>query len=232
MSAWTSTTDKILNTIAYLFTRATQRLTTTLQERQIITDAINEALVQVVVSRGVARWRFATQETSVQAAGGSREVLLPANTLTVISGTVKIASQQTLLYKTSLECIEAADPAQEQEGLPVFYALDSTSDPNTPRLLLAPIPDQDYTLDLRVESLFDSDATAAFPSWLHGPITDLATAIAMRRLGFGTPELYQRAYEDGELNASHKTGDDGPQHIQRNRQAIYPRGLEHRIVQS
>lgn len=229
MSVWTSTYDKILNSISFLYQRASAKEQVSFQERQIIGDAVNEALVQVLVSRGVDRWNFNLSHQTATLTGGSREVTLPQGTLSVLSGTVRIPSEKITLYPTNLECVLGSDPSNEVDGIPIFYAFDSTTDPNNPKLLVAPVPNRDFDLSFSVERLTDKDATSSFPVYLHGPVTDLATAIAMRRLGFGNPSLYEAAYRDGEMNANNKLGDDGPMHIQKANLTPPQPGIQHRI---
>jgi len=228
--SWQSTYTKILNSVTYLFQQSAGKEQPTFMERQIIGDAVNEALLQVLVSRGVDRWNFNVSHTTATCTAGSRELTLPDGTLTVMNGSVRIPSEKQSLFLTNLECIFQSDNADEDNGIPLFYAFDSTSDPDTPQLVLAPIPDADYVVEFAVEKLCSADTVEEFPSYLHGPITDLATAITMRRLGFGNPLLYEEAYREGEMNANNKLGDDGPMHINR---ATYYRqtGIQHRIPQ-
>jgi hypothetical protein len=77
------------------------------------------------------------------------------------------------------------------------------------RLQLYPIPDAIYTIHLDVDTLVAEDATTSLPSWFVGAVTDLATAITQRRLGFGNPALYQANFENTLQNLRDVESGDG-----------------------
>jgi hypothetical protein len=214
MAIWSQTHAKIKIKIEVLARRLSgQNLT--YDERQIVSDAINEALQQICVDRGVSRWRFLQTADTEDTTASTAYVDLDENIYNVISGTVRIASEDKTLEVASIEHIYSTDPDQDDESCPDYYAFDNSTDPETIRLIFKPIPDAVYTISFIAESIVDEDAVTSFPAWMHGMVIDLATSIALRRLALGDPEYYYRKYRERRNDAKESQGHDGPQYINR-----------------
>lgn len=214
MAIWSQTHAKIKVKIEVLVRRLSGA-NLTYDERQIVSDAINEALQQICLDRGVSRWRFLQSADTEDTTASTAYVDLDENIYNVISGTVRIASEDKNLEYASLEYIYSTDPNQDDEASPDYYSFDNSTDPETIRMIFKPIPDGAYTVSFIAESIVDEDGIASFPAWMHGMVIDLSTSIALRRLGLGDPDYYYRAYRDRRNDAKASQGHDGPQYINR-----------------
>ena len=214
MAIWSQTAAKIKVKIEVL-ARRLSGVNLTYDERQIVSDAINEALQQICIDRGVSRWRFLQTADTEDTTASTAYVDLDENIFNVISGTVRIASEDKNLDVASLEYIYSTDPDQDEKGCPRYYAFDNSTDPETIRLIFKPSPDAAYTISFIAESIVDEDGVASFPAWIHGMLTDLSTSIALRRLGLGDPDYYKREYKERRQDAKASQGHDGPQYVNR-----------------
>ena len=227
MAVWSQTKAKIQTKIITLFRRLAGTSPTG-NEKTIISDAINEALQKACLDSGVSRWRFIQSDCTATTTSGTEYVDLDENVFNVISGTVRIEGDSANLYESELEALYSSDPGRESTGRPLYYAVDASSDAETIRLRLSPIPDDAYTLDFVAETLIDEDSVSSFPAWMHSMIIDLATSISLKRLALGDPEYYYAKYKEARADAKASQGTDGPQHVRRVH-TIYVGGLESRI---
>lgn len=203
----------IADTIITLFRNVTGRTNPTINEKQIIEDSVQEAVHQITTEPGIGPLRFTRNDVTVSTVPGQSYIDLPEGALTIVSGTVRIPEQGTPLFIASTEWIHSIDPKGDLTGMPVAYAINNSGNPDIIRLTLYPTPGAVYQIALQAENLFDVDDN--FPVWITGPLTDLATAIAMRRLSFGMPTTYEYAYEQGLRRIKDKQGYDGPLYIDR-----------------
>lgn len=210
---WSRTRSEVADAIVVLFRNVTGRTNPTAAEKNIIEDAVEEAVYQLTTEPGIGPLRFIRTDVTVNTVAGQSYVDLPEGAITVVSGTVRITEQGAPLFITSTEWIHSVDPEGDASGLPAAYAITNSGDPDVIRLALYPTPDSIYEIALQTEDLLDADDE--FPSWIAGPLTDLSTAIAMRRLSFGAPVTYEYAYEKGLSRIKDKQGYDGPLHINR-----------------
>lgn len=169
----------------------------------------------ICLDRGISRWRFLQTADTEATTAGTAYVDLDENVFNVISGTVRIPDENVTLEVASIEYIYSTDPDQDEQNRPQYYAFDSSGDPETIRLIFKPIPDAVYTIHFIAESIVDEDGISSFPAWMHGMVIDLATSIALRRLGLGDPEYYKSKYKERKQNAKSSQGHDGPMHISR-----------------
>ncbi len=214
MAIWAQTVTQVKTKIEVLVRRL-GATTLTYDERQIISDAINEAMQEICVDRGISRWRFLQTADTEDTTAGTAYVDLDENIFNVISGTVRIAADNTVLDAASIEYIYSTDPDQDEQNRPQYYAFHASDDAETIRLIFKPIPDAVYTISFIAESIIDEDGISSFPSWMHSAIIDLATSIALRRLGIGDPSFYEAQYRKKKQNAKASQGHDGPMHINR-----------------
>lgn len=215
MAVFSQTVAKVKTKIEVLVRRLSGKTNLTYDERQIVSDAINEAMQEICIDRGISRWRFLQTADTEDTTASTAYVDLDENIFNVISGTVRIASEDKILQVASLEYIYSTDPDQDDESCPDYYAFDSSGDPETIRLIFKPIPDAVYTISFIAESIVDEDSISSFPAWMHGAIIDLSTSIALRRLGLGDPSFYEQQYNKRRQNAKASQGHDGAMHINR-----------------
>jgi len=169
----------------------------------------------VCLDRGVSSWRFLQANETENTTASTAYVDLKEYVFNIITGTVRIESEDRTLEPASLEYIYSTDPNRDEENVPEHYALDSSSDPEIIRLALKPIPDGVYTISFVAETIIEEDGISSFPAWMHGAIIDLATSIALRRLGLGEPDFYEQKYNKRKQNAKESQGLDCPQYVNR-----------------
>ena len=90
MAIWSTTKQDIVNRIETLIRSLRGKETITYGERQVISDAINTALIDVTLDYGVEHWRFLRSETTATTVVGQNFVDLAANIFKVVAGTVRI----------------------------------------------------------------------------------------------------------------------------------------------
>lgn len=216
MALWALTKAEIISRIETILRRLTGRETPTYQERKTIEDAINAAIIDLCLDAGVSRWRFIQADCTVDTTANQSYADLDANIFNVITGTVRIESENATLSVTTLEHIYAGDPGVESTGRPIYYALDSTTDPETMRMRFWPQPDSSYTVSFVGESIPDEDSISSFPSWTHACLKDKATENALRDLGlFDASIAFKYSYEKRKQDAKASQGHDGPIYINR-----------------
>ena len=227
-SVWNLTATEMKNRIIILIRRLMQS-EPTYDEVQVIKDSINEALQRLCMSRKIGRWRFLNTDYSVTLTAGQKYIDLTNEIMNIIAGTVRIESEDVMLQPATLEAIKMDDPDQSGTGTPLLYAFDSAAaGPDVARLWFDVKPTSAFTLDFTGTRIVDEDETDGFPSWLAGPILDLASSIALRRLGIPGAEYYYSAYQDSITDAKMAQGHDGPRHIQRTTDRVVYQGLESR----
>jgi hypothetical protein len=206
--AYSQTFAQIADTITVLFRNMTGKSNPTYLERGIIENAVNEALQQICMERGTA-WNFLRTSTTLTTVADQAYVDLSSDVFNVVAGSVRLPEEETRLSWTTLEAIRNINPGNDETGQPFFYAFISSGTPDAMRLQLYPIPDAIFTIHLDVDTLVAEDASTSLPSWFVGAVTDLATAITQRRLGFGNPALYQANFENTLQNLRDVESGDG-----------------------
>jgi hypothetical protein len=218
MAVWSITFNQIVSSIVHLFKEQTSRKVATYTEQEVIRNSVNEALQQLSEERGVPRWEYNQAAIQLTCVANQKYVDLPTTAMTLITGTVRIETEEQYLSPISMEALYGIDIDRDETGVPSCYAHDTTAAGVT-RLQLYPVPDSAYTIDAYCESINDTSSIASLPPWFIGCVLDLATAIAMRRLGFGNPLQYMMAYEHALLNHKDKQGYDGPTSINRHQRS-------------
>ena len=95
---------------------------------------------------------------------------------------VKKASNQILSQSDSALQI-VLDPDQSETGVPIFYDLAKSDDPETMRLIFFPSPASSGTLDFRAEAMVAEDGVTSFPAWLHPALMLKSKYNALRDFG-------------------------------------------------
>lgn len=230
MAIWSLSKAEVINGIEVIFRRLSGRENPTYQEKKTIENAFNAAIVDICLDAGVSRWRFIQADETVDLTGGVQYADLDANIFNVISGTVRIASENVNLYPATLEFIYSTDPNMDEEGPPRRYALDSSSDPETIRMVFKPIPNADYIVSFVAETIPDEDAISSLPAWMHGLLKDKATENALRDLGYANASIpFNLSYRQRKQDNKASQGSDAPQHIRRVTNVPSYRGIESRI---
>jgi len=210
--------------------RLTGRETVTYQEKKTISDGFNAAIIDLCLDRGISRWRFIQEDLTVDTAANTQYADLDANVFNIVTGTVRIEAEDVSLHSANLESIYTSDPGRDDTGLPEYYALDSSTDPETIRLVFKPTPDAVYTVAFVGESIPDEDSISSFPSWIHACLKDKATENALRDLGlFDASMAFRASYEKRKADNKAAQGFDSPRHIRRAHGTAVYRGLESRL---
>jgi len=201
----------------------------TAEERFTIFGAINEALIDISLERGIDVPKTVMSDTTADTVANQGYVDLDAEVIQVIDGTVRIESEGQILSPMSISDYYALDTKENITApFPTRYAID-TNGSGAIRLLLRDTPDSVKTIDLKVESMPDEDEVGALPGWYHGLLRSLATAIALENLGL-SGLVHQARYEERLKNVREKQrGRSGPQHIQLRERAVRPVAPELRI---
>jgi hypothetical protein len=216
IAVWSLTKAEIQNNIETLVRRLSGQENLSYQERQSTSDAINAAMMDICLDYGISRWRFMQSDVTATTTASTSYVDLDENVFNVISGTVRIESEDRTLSAWDLEAIYQADPEGDETGVPQRYALDSSGTANTMRMQFWPIPNAAYTVSFVAETIMDEDSVSSFPSWLHAALKDRATQLALRDLGFFQQSMiYAASYQERLKMAKASQGSDAPMAIRR-----------------
>lgn len=199
------------------------------EERFTIFGAINEALIDISLERGIDVPKTTMSNTTVDTVANQGYVDLDSAVVSVVDGTLRIESEGQLLSPMSIEDFYAIDPGEDATSpFPTRYAID-TDGSGAVRLLLRDTPDSVKTIALKVESMPDEDDVGALPGWYHGMLRSLATSIALEALSLPIGS-HQLRYEERLRNIRDKQrGRTGPQHIQVREQGVQNVAPELRI---
>jgi hypothetical protein len=232
MAAWTLTKNGIQKRVETKIRALRGRAEITAEERFSIFDAINEAIIDLSIERGLDAPKIITSHTTLTTVADQNYVDLPSTAIQVVDGTVRIISEGQILtpFFGDLASFYAFDPRENfSSSFPTRYAMD-TDGSGTLRMRLRSTPDQAYTIDLDIESVPDEDSVSTFPGWYHPALRSLSTAIALDNLGLdGRSD--QARYNERLKNIREKMrGRSGPQHIQLRERQVRPRAPELRAT--
>jgi hypothetical protein len=210
-----ATVNDIKTEVEALYRNATGKAQLTAVEADIVYSSIVDAYQLVLMEYGVATLKFVEEEFSVATVAGTNYIDLEEYVYRVISGSVRIKAERTLLGLVDEEQIFSVDPGDEIVSEPTSYAYMSSGDPNIMRLRLYPVPNQAYTITMKVLKL-PTDTITNFPTTLSSAIKNKSKALCCVGLGIGSykqgfDDLYEEILEkfkDGYLN-------DGPIHVGR-----------------
>jgi len=189
--------------------------TLTANDRFTIFNAINEAIVDIAIERGIDAPTPIVTDTTATTTASTNYVDLDSAVIGVKDGTVRIVAHDQILsrFEGAMESFYAGDPGEDvSSSWPRWYCL-GTNGSGAFRMFFRNIPDAAYTINLNVETMPDEDSVSSFPGWYHGALRSLATSIALENLGLpiGT---HQQRYADRMKNIANKArGYDGPIHI-------------------
>ena len=173
-------------------------------------------MIDICMDYGISRWRFLQAADTEDTTADTSYVDLDENIFNIISGTVRIASENATLAVWDLEAIYQVDPDANETGRPQMYALDSSGTAGIIRMQLWPIPDAVYTIAFVAEKIMDEDSVSSFPPWLHTALKDRSMQLALRDLGFFQEAVvYGLSYQERLKMAKDSQGTDVPMVIRR-----------------
>ena len=229
MSTWSSTFQQTIDNIVVLYRNTTGRENPSLREKQLMDQAVNEALQKISWHKYGSRLRFLETDISVTTTSGTDYVDLDVDTLYIISGTVIMDAEDRILMEATPEIKQRWDAGTDFSGRPEWYGFEaSSSGANYIRMKLWPTPDDTYTITMKGNKIISEDGITEIPNYMHGPLLDMATYIAMKRIGFGNPGLYKSEAEEAIQDISSQEASDGPIHIPRGAGYVYAQRLQAR----
>jgi len=231
MAVWTRNKNKLQRSIEVKVRALRGRALVTAEERFIIFGAINEAIIDLSIERGVDAPKVITVADTEDTTAGTNYVDLDAEVINVVDGTVRIEAEGIILsrFEGGITDFYAVDPGEDiSSTFPIRYALD-TDGSGVLRMLLRPIPDGTYTIAMKVEKIPDEDGISTYPGWYHPALRSLSTAIALENLGLDG-RADQARYNERLKNIRDKMrGHSGPIHIQMQQRRAKPIADELRI---
>jgi hypothetical protein len=201
----------------------------TAEDRFSIFGAINEAIIDMSLERGIDIPKPILSDTSVDTVANQNYVDLAAGVIQVMDGTVRIEAEDQILSPMSISAFYAIDPGEDvTASFPTRYAIDTNGSGNM-RLLLRDTPDSVKTIDFKAQTMPDEDSISSFPGWYHGMLRSLATSIALESLGLPVGTHQQRYNERLKNIREKQRGRDGPEHLQLRERTARPVAPELRI---
>ena len=224
-----NTVNDIKTEMEILYRNVTGRTQLTAGDTDIVYSAIVDSFQLVLLEYGVSTFKFHQLSLEVDTVADQNYIELDDYIFRVMGNTVRIPAEESMLGLVDEIAVYNSDPKLDKTGIPYMYAYTGPSDPNAIRLLLWPIPDKVYTINMQVLK-YPTDTITEFPVYLASAIKNKAKSLAC--LGLGLPQLqpgFDRAYE--EIIAKVKDGYDGdePKHVQRRHFGIAHRSIESRI---
>lgn len=185
------------------------------EDRFVIFEAINEAIIDMSIKRGIDAPMPTLSHTTITTTADTNYIDLDASYVKVLDGTVRIPDEDIILkrFESSVKDFYAFDPGEDiSSSYPCWYCLDNNGS-GAIRMRLRCIPDDTYTIYLDVEAMPDEESISTFPGWYHPCLRSLATAIALENLGLDY-RADQLRYNDRIKDVQEKQrGHDGPIHI-------------------
>lgn len=211
MATWSLSKAGILRQIEMLVRRMTGQSVLTSIESTTISNAFNEAIVDISSERSITGSPFLRTDTTVTTTASQNYTDMSAGIVTVVHDTVRIAAEDQMLERIELSDFYALDPGEDATGLPSFYTIDYSG--TAMRILWRVTPDAAYTVGMNVITIPDEDSISSFPGWMHGMLRALATALSLENLGLNSV-IHRTQYEEKLRNARElQRGYTGPVHI-------------------
>ncbi len=186
----------------------------TADDRFSVFGAINEALIDISLERGIDVPKPILSNTTVDTVANQNYVDLGDGVIQVMDGTVRIMAEDQMLSPMSIAAFYGVDPGEDvTASFPTRYAID-TNGSGVMRLLLRDTPDSVKTIAFKAQTMPDEDDVGALPGWYHGMLRSLATSIALESLGLPVGTHQQRYGERLKNIREVQRGRDGPQHLQ------------------
>jgi hypothetical protein len=214
MALWSITKKRITNSIEAIVRRSTGQTELTYIEKQIVSDAINSSLIDVVEDFDFHGFTFVELSTSKDCTAGTDYIDLDDGVLHVDYESVRIESENTRLNQVSYVVLDTYKMDQIDPNIPTVFAITNAS-PDVLRMYLSPVPDLDYTVSYIQHTVVEEDDLAALPSHIGGAMKDKATEVALRDLGMaGIGIPFETSYMT-RLKRHKKSHEDAPRYIRR-----------------
>lgn len=186
------------------------------EEVDIVRASIIDAYQLVLLEYGMEDFRFHTELLEVNTVADQNYIDLDKYVFRVDQGTVLIKSEGQNLNLINEREVYAQDPEVNTTGVPTGYAYASSDDPDTVRLILWPIPEKVYTVQMRVYK-YPSDTMTEFPTALASAIRHKTKALSCLNLGSlaHLEGSFERMYESIITKIKDSYTDNGPKHVQR-----------------
>jgi hypothetical protein len=224
-----NTVNDILSETQQLYRNVTGRQTMTAVETDIVLSSVVDAYQLVLLEYGVATFTFHEQDFTVDTVAGQDHVDLDEFVFRIVTGTARIVDQTTSLGLIDEETIFRSDPGAKAKGLPYAYAYTGSDDPNVMRITLWPIPDDTYTISMKILKL-PTDEMENFPTTLMSAIKNKAKSLSCLGLGMSPQQpAFERAYEEIIKKIKDGYDGDGARHITRRVFTEAYRSVEGRI---
>lgn len=203
----------------------------TAEDRFLVYGAINEAIIDLSLERGLDGPKIITSNDTEDTTAGTNYVDLDSDVIRVVDGTVRIVAEDVILtrFGGGISDFYRFDVGEDiQSSYPTYYCLD-TDGSGVTRMLLRGIPDAVYTIAMKVEKMPAEDGISTYPGWYHPTLRSLATAIALESVGLDARADQARYNERIKNIRDVVRGHDGPIHIQHRRRMARPIADELRI---
>lgn len=231
MAVWTRSKAELQKGIEIKIRALRGRAQMTSDERFAIFGAINEAIVDLSIERGLDAPKVITVADTEDTTAGTNYVDLDSEVISVVDGTVRIVAEDIILtrFEGGIADFYRFDPGEDiSSTFPYYYCLD-TDGSGVFRMLLRPIPDGTYTIAMKVEKVPDEDSISTFPGWYHPTLRSKATSIALESLGLDG-RADEARYRSRLINIREKMrGHSGPFHIPMRQRTSRPIADELRI---
>lgn len=221
MAAW-SLTKNSMQILIEAKILAIRRRVVTANERTVIFAAINEAIIDLSLERGLGAPKVITTDTTATTVAGQHYVDLDSGVLKVVDRTVRIIAQDFILrrFEGGISSFYRFDPGEDiSSAFPTWYAMD-TDGSGTMRMLLRATPNAVHTINLKVESIPAEDSISTFPGWYHPALLSKAKVLSLEGLGLDG-RVDQARYQDRIKDVREEMrGHDGPVHLQMREQGV------------
>ena len=218
MAIWTLTKAQIDQNIRASYMKASGADTVTYLEGLMISDGINAALQQICLDFGVNRFSFLNSEQTISTVANQAHVDLSQMVSSIMSGTMRIESEDRILVPMNLAYIKSVDPDAGETGIPEMYGFDAATDADMFRLQFWPIPDAVYSIKFNARKIVDQDATTDIPAYLIAALKDLSKANAFKDLRlYNEAIVFENSYKQRKQDTKHALDHDGPIFIPRYR---------------
>lgn len=210
-----NTVNGISVEVEALYNNVTGRKQFTAVEFDIVNNSIIDAYQEVLLEYGIENFKFHEEDITVDTVADQNYVELDEYAFRIVSGTVRIPAEDSILVLMDEKEIYLSDPGADSTGEPSHYAYGSPSSTNKIKMVLWPIPDAVFTINMKVLK-YPTDVITNFPVSLMSAIKHKAKSLSC--LGLGLPQLqpgFDAAYERivGKIKDGYTL--DGPRHVGR-----------------
>ena len=230
--AWSRTVSQLEETMRVVFRRLSGKDNPSYGENLTLKSGMNQGMVELAADMRRHNFKFMESATTVLTTSGTEYVDLSDNVFAIVPGTVRISSEDVVLYPISVAAVNAIDPDRDESDVPATYWLEGASgNAEAMSIHFLPTPNGAYTVQMQVLTFPTADVVTGFPSIMAGLIKDKALSIALPDLGFFQEGEFYRVRASDAVTSMKKVYDDmQPEYIKRSGGMIYSNNLEGRIA--